>query len=148
MQAPGPRLRRQALGQRLLESLNGQSGRCRRIDIVVRQSGDGFASQITAASMPNRTLTTRSTEAPTCRNRRTAGWKELSLAEQLGRLQLSRTPSLLLLAEPLALAAAHDVTVLLTGETGTGKTHLARIIHQYSPRRHERLLVVSCGALV
>lgn len=62
--------------------------------------------------------------------------------------QLSeQTPSLLPWAERLALAAQHDVTVLLTGETGTGKTHLARLLHQHSPRRHQPLLVVACGAL-
>ncbi|HJT76440.1 MAG TPA: sigma 54-interacting transcriptional regulator, partial [Gemmataceae bacterium] len=57
------------------------------------------------------------------------------------------TPSLEGLAEPLALAAAHEVTVLLTGETGTGKTHLAGLIHAHSPRRAQRLLVIPCGAL-
>jgi two-component system response regulator HydG len=66
-----------------------------------------------------------------------------SLNEQL----LRETPSLAPLAPQLALAAAHDVTVLLTGETGTGKTHLARLLHAHSPRRNQRLLVVSCGAL-
>jgi two-component system, NtrC family, response regulator HydG len=57
------------------------------------------------------------------------------------------TPSLLPWAERLALAAEHDVIVLLTGETGTGKTHLARLIHQYSPRRDHRFVAVPCGAL-
>jgi len=38
-------------------------------------------------------------------------------------------------------------TILLTGETGTGKTRLARLIHDLSPSRHEPLLVVNCGAL-
>src|SRR5262249_9907437 len=71
-----------------------------------------------------------------------------SLPEQIARRLQSHTPSLAVLAEPLALAATHDVTVLLTGETGTGKTYLARLIHDYSPRRDERLLMVPCGALV
>lgn len=59
----------------------------------------------------------------------------------------AHTPSLVPCAERLALAAQHDVTVLLTGETGTGKTHLARLIHQYSPRQNQPLLVIACGAL-
>jgi DNA-binding NtrC family response regulator len=40
-----------------------------------------------------------------------------------------------------------DTTLLLTGETGTGKTRLARLIHELSPRRHEPFLVVDCGAV-
>jgi len=48
----------------------------------------------------------------------------------------------------LALAAAHGVIVLMTGDTGTGKTYLARLIHECSPRREHRLLSIPCGALV
>jgi transcriptional regulator with PAS, ATPase and Fis domain len=51
------------------------------------------------------------------------------------------------LVESLALAASHDLTVLFTGETGTGKTYLARLIHELSPRKENRLLMVPCGAL-
>jgi DNA-binding NtrC family response regulator len=40
-----------------------------------------------------------------------------------------------------------DTTILLTGETGTGKTRLARLIHELSPRRAEPFLVVDCGAV-
>jgi two-component system, NtrC family, response regulator HydG len=43
--------------------------------------------------------------------------------------------------------AAQETTLLLTGETGTGKTRLARLIHQLSPRRDEPFLVVDCGSL-
>jgi two-component system response regulator PilR (NtrC family) len=43
--------------------------------------------------------------------------------------------------------APRDATVLLTGETGTGKTRLARLIHDLSPRRDEPFVTVHCGAL-
>jgi DNA-binding NtrC family response regulator len=61
---------------------------------------------------------------------------------------LRATPSLWTLADRLAAAAAHDVNVLIQGETGTGKSFLARIIHGCSPRKDHRFLVVPCGALV
>ena len=65
----------------------------------------------------------------------------------LSRRLLALTPSLLPLVDRIALAANHDVTVLLNGETGTGKTYLARLIHEYSPRKQHRFLTVPCGAL-
>jgi DNA-binding NtrC family response regulator len=40
-----------------------------------------------------------------------------------------------------------DSTILLTGETGTGKTALARLVHNISPRRNEPFLALNCGAL-
>jgi two-component system response regulator HydG len=57
------------------------------------------------------------------------------------------TPSLVNLSEQLEIAASHDVTVLIEGETGTGKTHLAKLIHDCSSRAANRFLVVACGAL-
>ncbi len=43
--------------------------------------------------------------------------------------------------------AATSSTVLIHGETGTGKELVARAIHTLSPRRHERFFGVDCGAL-
>ena len=47
----------------------------------------------------------------------------------------------------LEAAAASDTHVLLTGETGTGKSHAARAIHDLSPRRTKPFVVVECGGL-
>ncbi len=57
------------------------------------------------------------------------------------------TPAMFETFDELEVAAAHDVTVLLIGETGTGKTFLARMIHELSARSNERCLTVACGAL-
>jgi DNA-binding NtrC family response regulator len=81
------------------------------------------------------------------RGRNFTGIEEECLGEVIGRHLLCHTPSLQMLVDPIALAASYDVPVLLSGETGTGKTYLARLIHQYSPRKDHRFLVVSCGAL-
>ncbi len=43
--------------------------------------------------------------------------------------------------------AATDATVLLRGESGTGKTALARAIHLASPRRARPFVKINCGAL-
>jgi DNA-binding NtrC family response regulator len=47
----------------------------------------------------------------------------------------------------LRRVSAQDTTVLLVGETGTGKSGLARFIHELSPRRAAPFLVVDCAAL-
>jgi len=49
--------------------------------------------------------------------------------------------------DDLAKAAACDVSVLLTGETGTGKEVFARAIHENSPYVETNFVVVDCAAL-
>lgn len=59
----------------------------------------------------------------------------------------TRTPELRTMLKRLEVAARHNVTMLLIGETGSGKTHLASLIHDISPRANEPFLHVACGAL-
>ena len=59
----------------------------------------------------------------------------------------TNTPKAKSMLADLEIAAKHDVTILLIGETGAGKTFLSRLIHEVSPRRNEPFLTVACGAL-
>jgi DNA-binding NtrC family response regulator len=43
--------------------------------------------------------------------------------------------------------APSDSTVLIVGETGSGKERVAKLIHARSPRRHRPFIVVDCAAL-
>ena len=47
----------------------------------------------------------------------------------------------------LSEVASSDSTVLLLGETGTGKELFAKVLHAQSPRRHFPLVCVNCAAL-
>jgi DNA-binding NtrC family response regulator len=47
----------------------------------------------------------------------------------------------------LEQASGLDITVLLTGETGTGKELAARAVHYHSERKERRFVPVNCGAL-
>lgn len=59
----------------------------------------------------------------------------------------TNTPKAKSMLADLEIAAKHDVTILLIGETGAGKTFLSRLIHEVSPRRNDPFLTVACGAL-
>ena len=57
------------------------------------------------------------------------------------------TPVFSRIVERLAGIAASDATVLVEGETGTGKELVAHAIHDLSARRSHRFVAVNCGAI-
>jgi DNA-binding NtrC family response regulator len=59
----------------------------------------------------------------------------------------THSPVVKQMLDDLAIAASHDVTILLIGETGSGKTYLSNLIHEASSRRNEPFIHVACGAL-
>ena len=72
--------------------------------------------------------------------------RELEGRFQVGDL-VSRSPVMQRLFEVLPAIAASPSTVLVQGETGTGKELVARTLHTLSPRAQAPFVAVNCGAL-
>lgn len=60
---------------------------------------------------------------------------------------VGRAKNLLRVLSQAAKVSQHDTTVLIQGETGTGKELLARAIHLNSRRRNQAFVPISCGAI-
>ncbi len=60
---------------------------------------------------------------------------------------LGVSPQMRRVFERARRVAQHDVAVLITGETGTGKSRLARALHAHSRRAAGPFKVIDCGAL-
>ena len=60
---------------------------------------------------------------------------------------LGRSEAVQQIREIVAQIAPIPVSVLVTGESGTGKNLVAEAIHQLSPRRNARMITVNCGAI-
>ena len=95
---------------------------------VVRHIADVSSVPVTSASIPYGTkVGVRGQQA---------------LPEFIGRsLSVER------IATMVRLVAPRDTTVLITGESGTGKDLVARAVHHLSPRRHKPLVIVNCAAI-
>ncbi len=68
-------------------------------------------------------------------------------AGAFGRNIIHRSNVMAELLEQGELVAQGDITVFISGETGTGKEVLARAIHAASPRREHTFIGVNCGAI-
>jgi PAS domain S-box-containing protein len=60
---------------------------------------------------------------------------------------IGRSPQMERIFQILPVIAQSDSSVLITGETGTGKDFVAEAIHQASPRSRNPFIKVNCGAL-
>lgn len=71
-----------------------------------------------------------------------------SLMSQFGMRQfIGQSPAFLREVEKLPRISACDATVLLVGETGTGKEMCARAVHYLSPRAGKPFIPVNCGSI-
>jgi DNA-binding NtrC family response regulator len=73
---------------------------------------------------------------------RDAFWKSDSL-----EIIQTKNPAMKNVYEKLRMVAPTKSTVLLGGETGTGKTLLARVVHRHSNRSDNQFVAVHCGAI-
>ncbi len=60
---------------------------------------------------------------------------------------VGNSPSLLVAVARAIRVAPIDLSVLVIGESGSGKEFFPQIIHSYSPRKHSKYIAVNCGAI-
>lgn len=87
-------------------------------------------------------LATRNWEAEMRSLREAAGPRPAATDVLLGE-----SPALRRLRDDVARLAHSDAPVVITGDTGTGKSLAARLIHQASRRAHAPFMEINCGAL-
>ena len=71
----------------------------------------------------------------------------LSTCNESPQVLVGRSPAILEILDLVDRVARTDATVLLVGETGTGKELIARQLHALSLRASRRFLAVNCGAI-
>ncbi len=72
--------------------------------------------------------------------------KELDNRFEMGDM-ISRSPLMKKIFQILPQVAESDSTILIQGETGTGKELLARAVHNFSTRKNNPFVAINCGAL-
>ncbi len=69
----------------------------------------------------------------------------LSIKQRFGII--GNSPLLNMAIEKATLSAPTDMTVLITGESGSGKESFSKIIHSLSSRKHNQFIAINCGAI-
>jgi PAS domain S-box-containing protein len=108
-----------------------ESGGRRRYALILRNVQDRLESERKIASLTAETEVLR---------------KELRELRDFSDI-LGSSPPMRQMQEDLRQVAATDASVLILGETGTGKELVARALHDLSPRRSKPLVKVNCGAI-
>ncbi len=125
----------------LLEDFGGldeayASLRAEAFDSLARPISDEEVLRVVERALDHRELVAE--------NRRLRGG--FSDATELGGL-ITRDARMARTFQTLLAVAPSDATVLVTGESGTGKTVLARALHEHSGRAEGPFVAVNCGAI-
>ena len=81
------------------------------------------------------------------RDRQAGTEEEISITQVQEEVALWVSPQMRAVRDAIAEAALIDVTVLITGETGTGKDLVARAVHYLGHRRHGPFIKVNCTSV-
>ena len=108
-----------------------ESGGRRRYTLILRNVQDRLESERKIASLTAETEVLR---------------REIGELRDLGEI-LGSSPPMARMLEDLRQVAATNATVLILGETGTGKELVARALHDLGPRKSKPLVKVNCGAI-
>jgi transcriptional regulator with GAF, ATPase, and Fis domain len=110
----------------------------------------GVATDVDDSKRAEEALRAALTEVAQLRDRLQA--ENIYLLEEVKQHQefeeiIGRSPVLQRALRQVEQVAPTDTTVLVTGETGTGKELIARAIHNLSARKHRPMVTVNCGAI-
>ena len=108
-----------------------EAGQERFVTVILRDVNDRLEAERRIETLRHQTETLRD---------------ELRALEGTGEI-LGEAPGLRAMLEDVAQVAPTDATVLILGETGTGKELVARAIHAASGRRDRPLVKLNCGAI-
>jgi DNA-binding NtrC family response regulator len=143
------------LEQRLLIS----DGVARRLHVVAHAVHDdatdgteyvGAAMDVTAAKESRRALESAYAEIQALKDRLQS--ENIVLREEIDKTSMfeeivGASPALRTVLSHVSKVAPTDSTVLITGETGTGKELIARALHKRSPRSARAFVAVNCAAM-
>jgi formate hydrogenlyase transcriptional activator len=110
----------------------------------------GVATDVDDSKRAEEALRAALTEVAQLRDRLQA--ENIYLLEEVKQHQgfeeiIGRSPVLQRALRQVEQVAPTDTSVLITGETGTGKELIARAIHNLSARKHRPMVTVNCGAI-
>lgn len=112
---------------------------------AMRRGADDFVDKVIADEIPDfLTIIEKELEAYRLRRKNAETERQTAPAQVFVYSPGGTMSRLLDLADQVA---GYDTTVLLLGETGTGKDHLARRIHENSPRRKGPFVLLNCARL-
>jgi len=72
---------------------------------------------------------------------------EMQIEEMESRQIIAKTPEYINIIQQAVKLATVDSTVLILGESGTGKGVVADLIHKYSPRKDHPMIKLNCGSI-